>query len=157
MFNNKLEIKKMHKYECEFFDIRELVSPKVYEQKGSKCWRFFNPVALQGLDKLRNEFGALTINNWHTGGNRDGSGFHFAGEEKRSEFSGHRQWGSFDIIPHKCTAREMRVHLLGHEPEQNGVLPSIKGFEEITELEIGITWFHVRFCSNIDGVLVYAP
>ena len=144
-------------YKCEYFAIQELVSPKVYKAKGDRCWRWFDPVALKGLDKLREKFGPLTINNWHTGGNRDGSGFHFAGEEKRSEFSGHRMWGSFDIIPSKLTAKQMRIELLGYEPSNNGVLPSIDGFEEITELETHISWFHVRFCSNIDGVLVYKP
>ncbi len=144
-------------YKCKYFDIRELVSPSVYEAKGDRCWRWFDPVALQGLDKLRDRFGPLTINNWHLEGDRDGSGFHFAGEEKRSEFSGHRQWGSFDILPSKLSPKQMRIALLGYEPTQNGILPTIDGFEEITELEYQINWFHVRFCSNIDGVLVYKP
>ena len=144
-------------YKCKHFCIEELVSPAVYEKKGEKCWRWFNPIALQGIDKLRDRYGGMTINNWKWGGNRDGSGFHFKGEENRSEFSGHRMWGSFDIIPQQLSALELRIDLLGHEPTQNGLLPSIKGFEEITEIEYGVTWFHVRFCSNIDGVLVYKP
>jgi hypothetical protein len=107
------------------------------------------------LDKLRDRFGPAIINNWHTGGDRDGSGFHFLGEERRSEFSGHRMWGAFDIIFNNVTAKDARIHLLGHEPTVQGTLPSIPGFEEITELEFGITWFHVRFCSNTGGVFVY--
>lgn len=144
-------------YKCEYFDIRELVSPSVYEAKGDRCWRWFDPVALKGLDKLREKFGPLTINNWHSGGDRKYSGFHMKGEYNRSEFSGHRMWGSFDLIPVRLSPKKMRIDLLGDEPTQNAVRPVIIGFEEITELEYNINWFHVRFCSNIDGVLVYKP
>lgn len=145
----------MYKYVCDHFCIEELVSPAVYEAKGDKCWRWFDSVALKGLDKLREKFGRMTINNWKWGGIYDGRGFHFKGEENRSEFSGHRMWASFDIGFEDYTAAEVREILLGSEPTESGVLPSIEGFEEITELEFGITWFHVRFNSNIDGVLVY--
>jgi hypothetical protein len=142
-------------YQCEHFDIKELVSQKAYLAKGDKCWRFFNPIALEGLDKLRKKYGPITINNWHTGGERKFSGFHLPGEFNRSEYSGHRMWGAFDLIFHKIQAEEVRIDLLGHEPKKAGYLPQIEEFPEITELEIGISWFHVRFCSNIDGVLVY--
>jgi len=144
-------------YKCKYFTIEELVSPNVYDAKGDRCWRWFNPIALKGLDKLREKFGPITINNYSTGQQRKFSGFHLQGEFNRSEFSGHRQWGAFDLKPHRLTAEEMRIELLGHEPTENGILPSIEGFEEITELEYGISWVHVRFCSNIDGVLVYSP
>lgn len=144
-------------YKCKHFDIKELVSPQVYEDKGEKAWRFFNPVALKGLDKLREKFGRVTINNWSYGGDRKFSGYHHKGEFNRSEFSGHRQWGAFDLIFNDITAKDARIALLGEEPTTNKIYPAIEGFEEITELEYDITWFHVRFCSNIDGVLVYKP
>ena len=140
-------------YKCKHFHIKELVSPQVYMAKGEKAWRFFNPVALQGLDKLRDKYGSMTINN----SKRHYSGFHLKGEYNRSEYSGHRMWGAFDVLFKDYTAEEVRIDLLGEEPTENKIYPSIEGFEEITELEYDITWFHVRFCSNIDGVLVYKP
>jgi len=146
-------------YKCKHFCIEELVSPAVYEARKRKqdWWRFLNPVALEGLDKLQEKYGRVIINDWKWGGEFDGSGFHLLGEENRSEYSGHRMWGSFDMKFKEYSAKEVRIDLLGHEPEVNGILPSIPGFEEITELEYAINWFHVRFCSNIDGVLVYRP
>ena len=90
-------------------------------------------------------------------GIRKFSGFHLKGEYNRSEFSGHRMWGAFDLLFGNFTAETVRIDLLGHEPEKNGTLPSIEGFEEITEIEYGITWGHIRFGSNIDGVFVYHP
>ena len=147
----------MHKYECEHFAIEELCSPQVITDKGDKAWRFFNPVALQGLDKLRKRYGKMTVNNWSYGGTRKFSGFHLKGEYNRSEYSGHRQWGAFDCLFNDVTSEEVRIDLLGEEPTENKVYPSIEDFEEITELEYDISWFHVRFCSNINGVLVYKP
>ena len=73
-------------YKCKYFDIRELVSPEVHRLKGDRCWRFFSPIALKGLDKLREKYGPITINNWHIGGDRKFSGFHLKGEYNRSEF-----------------------------------------------------------------------
>ena len=149
----------MNAYKCKHFIIQELVSKKVYEAKGEQCWRWFNPIALRGMDKLRERYGPMRMNDWYWGGQDDGRGYHFVGEEKRSEFSGHRHWGSFDPIFSKVTAKEVRIDLLGHEPTSNGVLKPIEGFEEITEIEYGeqVTWFHHRYCSNINGVLVYNP
>jgi len=146
-------------YKCEHFCIEELVSPKVFRDRERRqdWWRFFDPRALQGLDALREEFGRVTINNWKWGGDRDGSGFHLAGEEKRSEYSGHRQWGAFDLIFNDISAKDVRIALLGEEPTENKIYPKIERYPDITELEYDISWFHVRFCSNIDGVLVYKP
>ncbi len=145
------------KYVCDNFCIEELVSPQVYKDRAHRqdWWRFFDPIALEGLDKLRERFGPMTINNYKWGGDRKFSGYHAKGEYKRSEYSGHRAWGSFDILFNNHTAEEVRIMLLGDEPKVAGYRPSIKGFEEITELEVGISWFHVRFNSNIEGVLVY--
>jgi len=147
----------MFKYKCKHFRIEELVSKQVYEDRKAKqdWWRFFNPEALQTLDQLREEFGSMTINNWVWDGNRNCSGFHLKGEWNRSEYSGHRMWGAFDIIFKEHTSEEVRIALLGEEPTQVKVYPTIERYPHITEIEYGISWFHVRCNSNIDGVLVY--
>ena len=146
-------------YKCKHFCIEELVSPKTYELKGEKCWRWFPEKALRGLDALRDEFGGMTINNWKWGGNRRYSGFHLPSDpQDRSQFSGHRQWQSFDCIFADHSAEEVRIKLLGHEPVKNGYLPQIERHPDITEIEIGVNWLHVRFNSNVGKqVLVYRP
>jgi hypothetical protein len=55
--SDQAEVRVM--YKCKYFSIQELVSPTVYQQKGEGAWRFFNPVALKGLDKLRERYGAM--------------------------------------------------------------------------------------------------
>lgn len=151
-------------YKCKHFNIKELVSPEAYRLKGEACWRWFNPDHLRALDSLWDEFGGgVYINTWGLGNPMvlgqvfSFSGFHMKDEYKRSEFSGHRMWQSFDIKFTKHTAEEVRTKLLGFEPTKNEYLPTIERHPLITELEYGISWFHVRFGSNTNGILVYHP
>ena len=56
-------------YKCKYFDIRELVSPQVYNKYGAEfCWKFFDELLLQDLDTIREYHGSITINNWLYGG-----------------------------------------------------------------------------------------
>ena len=151
-------------YKCVHFDIKELVSPEAYRLKGERCWRWFPEDVLRGLDMLWEEFGGgVYINTWGFNNPKvigqvySFSGYHMKGEYKRSEFSGHRMWCSFDIKFTKHTSKEVRIKLLGFEPTSNQFLPKIERHPFITELEYGISWFHVRFISNVKGVLVYKP
>lgn len=49
----------------KYFDIRELVSKKVYMKYGGNSWQFINPKIIQFLDTLREELGRpITVNNW---------------------------------------------------------------------------------------------
>lgn len=56
-------------YKCQYFTIKELVSPIVYKQWGEKAWMFFDPYLLEDLDYGRESYGApIIINNWANGG-----------------------------------------------------------------------------------------
>ncbi len=49
----------------KYFDIKELVSRKVYNKYGEKSWGFINPKIIQFLDTLREELGKpITVNDW---------------------------------------------------------------------------------------------
>ena len=54
----------------KFFDIRELVSPAVYEKHQTGAWRFFDPRLLETLLVLRRDIlrVPLVCNNWRNGG-----------------------------------------------------------------------------------------
>ena len=152
----------MNTYICKHFGIKELVSPLAYERKGDKCWRWFSPDLLKVADRLQEKYGACYVNTWGLSNPNilgqvfSYSGFHLPEEyPKRSDFSGHRQWGSLDMKFPSISAEQIRIDLLGFEPTKSQVLPSIPGFEEITEIEYGVNWLHIRVGSNIDGVLVY--
>ena len=57
------------KYKCQYFSIKELVSPIVYQTWGEHAWMFFNPETLKSLDCIRESYGSpIIINNWASGG-----------------------------------------------------------------------------------------
>lgn len=54
-------------YRCIYFDIKELVSPIVYEKWGNQAWMFFDEQILKDLDYIRETYGSpIIINNWNS-------------------------------------------------------------------------------------------
>ena len=51
------------KYKCQYFGIKELVSPIVYQTWGEQAWMFFNPETLKSLDYIRESYEAQTKRN----------------------------------------------------------------------------------------------
>lgn len=57
-------------YKCKYFNIKELVSPVVYNAWGERAWMFFDENILKELDYVRETYGKpIIINNWANGGN----------------------------------------------------------------------------------------
>ena len=55
-------------YKCQYFDIKELVSPIVYNKWKEQAWMFFSEGTLRDLDYIRETYGhPIIINNWATG------------------------------------------------------------------------------------------
>ncbi len=64
-----VNIYNVQQYITEFFDIREFVSPRVYNKYKNKAWRFFDPRLLVNMYYLRYYIGRkITVNNWLWGG-----------------------------------------------------------------------------------------
>lgn len=63
-------MKKIVDFLSKFFDVRELVSPAVYEKHQTGAWRFFDPRLLETLLVLRRDIlrVPLVCNNWRSGG-----------------------------------------------------------------------------------------
>ena len=56
-------------YKCQFFPIKELVSPIVYKRWGEQSWMFFDKEVLKELDYIRETYKSpIIINNWANGG-----------------------------------------------------------------------------------------
>lgn len=57
-------------YRNQYFGIKELVSPIVYDKWGQNSWMFFNEEILRELDLIRETYySPIIINNWASGGN----------------------------------------------------------------------------------------
>lgn len=60
-------------YKCSHFKIQELVPPAIFEARGEKAWELLDERLLITLDRLRDRFGPITVNNWHSGKDREWS------------------------------------------------------------------------------------
>lgn len=136
-------------YKCKYFKIQELVSRKVHQLYGEHAWRFFDPIALKGLDHAREIYGPCTINNWHTGGALQYSGLRADGEYPKSSIvSSHRHGKAFDT-----KFADVKPERVQHEI-QHGVVV-IPG---LTELELGTdTWTHMAFNTNMTPIFTFNP
>lgn len=121
-------------YQPRFFRTEELVSKKVYDARGVMALALFDPRALEALDACRTAFGALTVNNWVFGGDRQYSGFRAASEPYHSQYSQHSFGRAFDCVSKTLTAQQMRDFIWEH--------PDL--FPHITFVEEGkdVTWLH---------------
>jgi len=135
-------------YKCEHFAIHELVPKHIYEKRGEKAWELLNPLMLITLDRLRERYGSMRMNNYHWGKDDQWRGLRTPDSKYYSETSKHSQGNAADPIFSKVTAEQVRQDMEDH--------PDWDCFEFITEIELGISWFHFA-CSNCVPIKKYYP
>jgi len=135
-------------YKCKHFKIHELVPKKVYEDRGEKGWMLLDDRLLITLDKLRNAYGGITINNWFWGGDRQWSGLRTSDGPYYSPYSQHTFGRAADCIFKDTTAEEARQDILAN--------PDNPKFRDIMSIELETSWLHfdVRNCNRI---MTYKP
>ncbi len=123
----------MTQYKCEHFDIEELVSKRVYKDRGNKAWELLDSRALETLDALRDHLKvSLTVNDWKWNGPRQFSGLRTYGTKYFSKYSQHSYGRAFDVVSDHITAEEMRTFIF----DNPGLFPYIKA------IELGTSWLH---------------
>lgn len=129
-------------YICKHFDIRELVPPQVYKDRGDKAWELFDERMLITLDSLRDRFGPAIVNNWHYGGKRKWSGLRTNESPYGSAYSQHRFGRAADVIFSNHSAEAVREAVLVERSEH---------FPFVHSIELGVSWFHfdVRNCTPV--------
>jgi hypothetical protein len=139
---------------------------EMYEKQGRTdklLWQF-NPLVLITADRLRERYGAVTINTWHSGGNLSQRGLR-TDSSVGSPLSLHRRGAALDCNFKNATAAEVRADMekLGcfkagfkNDVPQEGLC-----FEHINRIEVlsagkPITWFHfdIANCYNVDGSIM---
>lgn len=133
-------------YVPKYFAAHELVPPHIFQQRGAKSFELLDDRVLITLDALREKFGPLVVNNYHSGGDRKWSGlrtqgFYGSAAAYEASLSQHKFGRAADCLPSKTTAEAMRQYVLAHPDE----------FPHITFLETDVSWFHfdVRNCKPI--------
>ena len=128
-------------YIPKYFKIQELVPPSVFRDRGIKAWQFLNPILLESLDQIREEFGPIIINNWHTGGNRQWSGLRTDQSPYGTAYSQHRFGNAADCL--------LKVDI---DSVRRWVID--KQLTGITGVEKDVSWLHVDV-RNCEKVMVF--
>ncbi|TNE75521.1 MAG: hypothetical protein EP334_10150 [Gammaproteobacteria bacterium] len=139
-------------YRCKHFDIRELVPEQEYRAYGEACWWFLDVRMLMTLDALRERYGLVVVNTWHSPVLQQHYGYrHQSGFRNRHQYasmadylkshSQHKYGRAADCLIPSTTAAQVR----------KDVLENPDWFPLITAIEDGVNWFHfdVRNCEPV--------
>lgn len=141
----------MKQYKCRYFDIKELVTPEVYYERGEKAWSIFDVRALKTLDALREKFGKITVNDWCFGGKFTESGLRVAGCKHFRQFSAHSFGRAFDCKFSDVSPVEVQEYILEHPDE----FPYIGRIERAQHTK---TWLHFDVGNyRHKGIYVFFP
>lgn len=135
----------------KYFDIKELVSSKCYEQYGDDAIKFLDPIALEALENVREILGVpLICNNWNAGGSRNYCGYREPGCGVGVKNSFHKRGQAFDLISSKMTAKEMREKLSNNVDKLKYPI-RVEKWDNNGE----ISWLHIDVSPNTHGQKLY--
>ena len=132
-------------YKCENFAIHELVPPKVYQKRGEKAWELLDPRLLITLDRLRERYGPIRVNDYgyRNPGNRQWSWLRTPGSPHFSPTSQHTFGRAADCLFSDVEVEQVRKDILAN--------PDDHAFKLINSIELDVSWLHVdvRNCERI--------
>lgn len=135
----------------KYFQVKELVSSKIYNQYGDDAIKFLDPKALEALENVREILNVpLICNNWYAGGSRNYSGYREPGCGVGTPTGYHYKGQAFDLISTKLTAKEMREIL---ENNQDKLRYPIRVEKWGNKGEI--SWLHIDISPNTHGKKLY--
>jgi len=131
-------------YICKHFILQELVSPIVFKAyPANLIWGMFDSAILKDLDQLREDWGsAITINNWHLGGQYSESGLRCNADaivksHPAPYLGGHNLAKGFDLKPvDPKRTKELHAFIIKNQKKY----PAIRRMENIAKTP---TWVHV--------------
>ena len=135
-------------YKCKYFIIEELVDPETYKKRGDRAWELLDYRMLVTIDRLREKYGKMTINNWKWGKDRMWSGLRTPESAWYSQYSQHTYGRAADIIFHDITAEEVRQDIIAN--------PDDPAFEFINSIELGTSWLHADV-RNTNKLKTFKP
>ncbi|RCU48754.1 hypothetical protein DU002_13240 [Corallincola holothuriorum] len=135
-------------YKCKHFQIHELVPKSVFKKRGEKAWQLLDDRLLITLDRLREKFGSMTVNNYYWQGDREWSGLRTSDSPYYSPFSQHSFGRAADCLFQDHDAESIRQQILA-APRQHE-------FELIGSIELDVSWLHFDV-RNCDRIMTYKP
>ena len=143
------ELKDFQKY----FDLREVVSKKVYDRYGQQAWQFFDPRLLAVVVWLRKNMGIpLVCNNWANGGSLSQRGFRanldqiVADKTKQGKLycSAHCLGKGIDLSSGRASASAIR----------QWIRANIASCPYPIRLEDDVNWVHIDVMNITDKKLI---
>jgi hypothetical protein len=131
MMNGYIEETKMEK--CKHFSIHELVPPNTFKQRAEKAWELLDERLLITLDRLRERYGPMTVNNYYWGKDREWSGLRTKESPYYSPYSQHSFGRAADCLFKNISAEVVRKEILAN--------PNDPTFELIGSLVINDNYY----------------
>lgn len=134
-------------YVPKHFGIKELVPKDLYDKYKSRGDNFlfqviFDQRLLELIDRIRDEFGPMTICDWSWGGGSHYRGFRPPDCSVGAALSQHRFGRAVDMIPKNVSPDDMRSQIIADQNSEK--------WKVIGGLEMDITWFHVDVRARTD-------
>lgn len=132
----------------KYFNIKEFVPVAVYEDMGENAWILFDPRLLYTVEKLRIDIAQpFIINNWHSGGTRQYSGYRPCNCPIGAKYSAHMRGCAVDIIIPGMEADDVRQYIIRNQ----------KKYEYITGMEKDVSWLHIDTANRkTDGIYLFS-
>jgi hypothetical protein len=130
------------------FEIYELVPKHIYEKFGEFAWNFIDDRLIQSIDAIKEQFpkGAMYINNYKWGLDRNWSGFRTPEFKYYSPTSQHSHGRAADCIFTQYSVDEVREYIINNHSSKFSL---IKGIEK------DISWLHIDV-RNSDKLVVFS-
>lgn len=125
----------MNTYRCKHFIVQELVGPEFFAKWGDRSWEWLQVPMLVTLDQVREKFGPVTVNNWHSGGQFHESGLRDFSTATGAGYSQHKFGGACDMKFGSVTPAEASAYILAHRAD----FPFLTTLEDVTVTK---TWLH---------------
>lgn len=137
-----------------FFDLRELVAPTIWKQYGDSSIWFIDPKMIEFLNFSRKRYNkAITVNNWHTGGQFSQRGFRSPYSATGATLSQHKFGRAMDYNVADMTPNEIRADILKHQEDFMET-----GITTIEDGAFAISWVHAdcRY-TRMNTILIVKP
>lgn len=133
------------------FLLQQLVPPEVFNSRGESAWELLDSNLLITLDQLYDDFGPMTVNNWHTGGSFKESGLRLFSTTTGAAFSQHKYGRAADCKPRDIPCADMYKAILA-APNKFPLLTTV---EDIVSTP---TWVHIDMRNNsTPGIRIVKP
>jgi len=142
-------------YKPDNFKLYELIPQEYFERWKDfqhKVWQAWDYRVLYTLQKLRDRYGKMRMNNWYWGGPNQFKGWRPLDYEGLDNLSMHKWFKAADPTPTEENSEKVRQDVLAD--------PFCEDFKYITCIEMNITWVHFdvrNWDKNNQGILKVYP